>query len=219
MSLFGEVGVIFVNTYKEFLGILPPIVQDFINLFLISLIIVIYAILIWKFYRFISKRNLIELDLRQYNKLSHRGMAKTVSILLFTLEYLIILPFMVFFWFSMFTIFLIILTTGIELNTILQISATIIVAIRMTAYYKEDVSKEISKLLPYTLLAVSIIRGGIFSFDKILGQLFAIPNFFPKIFSYLFFIFVMEFLLRSIETIFVTTGVNDVTEIAKVPEL
>jgi len=189
MSLFGEVGVIFVNTYKEFLGILPPIVQDFINLFLISLIIVIYAILIWKFYRFISKRNLIELDLRQYNKLSHRGMAKTVSILLFTLEYLIILPFMVFFWFSMFTIFLIILT------------------------------KEISKLLPYTLLAVSIIRGGIFSFDKILGQLFAIPNFFPKIFSYLFFIFVMEFLLRSIETIFVTTGVNDVTEIAKVPEL
>lgn len=219
VSIFGEVGAAFVNAYQEFLLILPPLVQKFVELFLISLVIVIYAILIWKFYRFISKRNLIELNLRQYSRSNHVGLAKTTKALLYTLEYLIILPFMVFMWFSVFTIFLILLTSGIELNILFTISATVIVAIRMTAYYKEELSKDLAKLLPFTLLAVSITQGGIFSFDKILGQLFAIPNLFVGIFPYLIFIFAIEFLLRSIETLFVTTGVSDIDETAEVPQI
>lgn len=215
VSIFGAVGSDIITAYQQFLDVLPPIAQDFINLFLISLVIVIYSILIWRFYRFISKRNLIELNLRQYNLSNH----KFLSLLLYTLEYLIILPFMVFLWFSVFTIFLIILTSGIELNTILIISATVIAAIRMTAYYKQDLSKDVAKLLPFTLLGVSITQGGVFSFNKILGQIFAIPNFFGEIFSYLVFIFVIEFMLRSIETLFVASGVADVDETAEVPQI
>jgi len=212
VSIFNGIGVLIVDAYQQFLEILPPIAQNFINLFLISLIIVVYSILIWKFYRFISKRNLIELNLRQYGRSDHVGLDKIIAASFYTLEYLIILPFMVFLWFSVFTIFLIVLTNGIELNTILVISATIIAAIRMTAYYKEDLSKDVAKLLPFTLLGVSITQGGVFSFDKILGQIFAIPNFFGDIFSYLIFIFVIEFMLRSIETLFVTTGIEDIDE-------
>jgi len=223
MVSFAELGGQIVSGYQAFVNFLPFWMQDFINLFLISMVIVVYAILIWKFYRFMAKKDLIALNLKKYNRSKHPVLERTVAAGLYILEYLIILPFMVFFWFAAFTVFLILLTEGLEINTILVISATVIVAIRMTAYYKEDVSKEIAKLLPYTLLGVSITKFGAFSFDKILGQVFAIPNFLTHIMSYLFFIFIIEFILRLTETIFMATGVNpegtQVKEVEEVPTI
>lgn len=220
MAFFAEMGGIVVGMYNEFLGILPFWLQNFINLFLISILIVIYAVLIWKFYRWIAKKNLISLNLNKYNRSEHPLVAKTLAAIFYFLEYLVILPFLVFFWFLVFTVFLILLTDGIELDRILIISATVIAAIRMTAYYKEDLSRDIAKLLPFTILGVSITQSTSFSFEKVLGQIFAIPNFFGHIASYLFFILVIEFVLRILETSFVASGIHEegLEEVTEDPE-
>lgn len=209
MSFFEEVGALVVGMYSEFLGVLPFWLQNFINLFLISMLIVVYSILIWKFYRWIAQKNLISLNLNKYNRSEHPLVAKTLAAIFYFLEYLVILPFLVFFWFLVFTIFLIFLTDGIELDKILIISATVITAIRMTAYYKEDLSRDIAKLLPFTILGVSVTQSTAFSFEKVLGQVFAIPSFFEHIVSYLFFILVIEFVLRILETSFVASGIHE----------
>jgi hypothetical protein len=62
-------------------------------------------------------------------------------------------------------------------------------------------------MLPFTLLGVFITNftSG-FSFERILSQLSQIPNFFSHIFSYLAFIFLVEFVLRIIEILFVASG-------------
>ena len=141
-------------------------------------------------------------------------MAKTLAAVFYILEYLIILPFLVFFWFLVFTIFLILLTENLELQTILIISATVIAAIRMTSYYNEDLSRDIAKLLPFTILGVAVTQSTTFSFQKILTQVFAIPNFFGHIASYMLFIFIIELILRILETGFVATGmIEEETEI------
>ena len=104
----------------------------------------------------VAKKNILELNLSKFNKSEHAVISKIIGGLIYFLEYLIILPFVVFLWFGVFTIFLILLTDTLEVNTILVIGVVIVAAIRMTAYYKENLSKELAKLIPLTLLVVAI---------------------------------------------------------------
>ena len=123
------------------------------------------------------------------------------------LEYLILLPILVFLWFGVFTLFLVLLTENLDLNTLLIISATIIVAIRLAAYYKEDLAKDLAKLLPFTLLGVSLTQNTMFSFSKILGQIAGLPQFFNHIIIYLLFVMCIEFILRLFDFFFITSGI------------
>jgi hypothetical protein len=204
-----------IDMYNYIVSSLPERVQNFISLFLLVLIIFVYAIFVWKFYRFISKKNIISLDLRQYNRSKHPFLSKIWNYLLYILEYIIILPFFIFFWFGIFTIFLLFLTEDLPINTILLISAMVIGSIRMASYYKEDISKEIAKLLPFTLLAVSMTKSGFFDFQRILAQINQLPSFFNNILDYLIFIVILEIILRIFDILFSKLGINDEEEIIK----
>lgn len=203
-------GATLVNLYNSFIAVLPPWLQTFVNLFLLVLVVTIYAIFVWKLYRFVAKKNLIELNLNQYNKSQKPFATKLTAGFFYFLEYIVILPFLIFFWFAVFTIFLILLTDGLVTSALLIISAVIIGAIRMTAYYKEDLSKDLAKLLPFTLLAISMTKAGFFNFERILTKLTEIPNFFGDILHYLLFIIVLEVILRVFDMIFSLFGVEEV---------
>lgn len=199
--------------YSSFVSDLPNWAQNFLNLFLLVLVIVIYSIFIWKFYRFVAKKNIFEINLNKYNKFEHPLLAKFFAGLFYFLEYLIIMPFIIFFWFGIFTLFLIFLTEDLEVSSLLIISATIISAIRMTAYYKEDLSKDLAKLLPFTLLALTITKPGFFNFERILGNLSQIPTFLSDVLIYLGFIILLELILRIFEVIFSLFGIKDKEQI------
>lgn len=198
--------------YNYFLSLLPMWAQNFIGLFFLVLIIVVYSIFIWKFYRFISKKNIIELNLKQYNRSEHPFLSKISGFGLYVIEYIIFMPILIFITFGLFTIFIILLTEEIPTQTLLILSATIIGAIRMTAYYKEEVSMEIAKLLPFTLLAVSMTKTGFFNVGRIINQFAQLPQFFNSIINYLLFIIILEILLRFFEFIFSLFGLTDIEE-------
>jgi len=207
-----EITEAIVNLYKDFQEILPPWMKVFINLLLLVIIVVLYAIFFWKFYRFISKKNILELNLNQYNKSKHPFLNKIFASFFYFIEYILIMPIFIFFWFGIFTVFLILLTEGIEISTILIVSAVIVGAARMTSYYKEDLSKEISKLFPLTLLAVAMTTPGFFNFEKILERIAQIPSFTIEILYYLIFIIVLEIILRAFNIIFSLFEVNSLDE-------
>lgn len=198
--------------YSQFLSWLPNWAQNFVNLFLLVLVIVIYSIFIWKFYRFIAKKNIFELNLNQYNRSEHPVISKFFAGLLYFLEYIVIMPFLIFFWFGIFTLFLVLMTEDIQISALLIISATIISAIRMTAYYKEDLSKDLAKLLPFTLLGLTVTKPGFFNFDRILIHIQQIPTFLNDIIIYLGFIIVLEIILRTFQIIFSLFGIEDEEE-------
>ncbi|NCN51406.1 hypothetical protein GW931_00130 [archaeon] len=198
--------------YSNVLGSLPSWAQNFLSLFLWSLLLVIYSIFIWKFYRWIAKKDILQLNLARFDRSDHAVLAKIIGGFMYFVEYLIILPLVVFLWFGVFTFFLMLLTKSLELNTILVISVTIVAAIRMTAYYKEDLARDIAKLIPLTLLTVAISQG-LFNFEKVIEQIVLIPTFFSDIWSYLIFIVLVEFLLRVLDVIFIAFDLYDEKEI------
>jgi len=197
------------NIYDNLFSNLPVWAQNFTNIIFLVVIITLFCIFIWKIYTIISKKNLLELNLKQYNKASHPIFEKSLGVLLYFIEYIIIFPFFVFFWFLIFNIFLILLTKGIEVQAILMISAIIIIAIRATAYYKEELSKDLAKLLPFTLLAVAITQKGFFNFEEILGRFSQIPLFLNNILGYLAIIVLIEIILRVFDFIFSLFHLND----------
>ena len=176
----------------------PAWVREFITLFLLSVLIFVYAVIIWKFYRFISKKNIFKLNLKQYNRASNPGFSKFLDVGLYFLEYIFILPILVVFWFLIFSLFLVVLTRGVPIAVI---SAIVISAIRMTAYYKEDLSKDLAKLLPFTILGIAIINPTSFSLDNILNNIHNLGSSFPDIWVSFSFIIVLELLLRASDLI------------------
>jgi hypothetical protein len=219
MAGVGDFATGVVGLYTGFLDILPPWMKVFINLLLLVIVVVLYAIFFWKLYRFVSKKNILELNLNQYNKFAHPFIAKIIAGALYFIEYILIMPFLIFFWFAIFTIFLILLTDGIEVSTLLIASAVIVGAARMTSYYKEDIAREISKLFPLTLLAVSMTRPGFFNFERILGRISQIPDFSINIFYYLLFIISLEIILRAFDLIFSLFHIEDLDDDEELEEL
>ncbi len=166
-----------------------------------TLLIVIYGIFIWKFYRFLARRNIIDFNLRQYNRTEHPLLNKLIASVLFLLEYIIIMPFLVFFWFSILAIFLLILSKTQDVNQILLISASIVAATRLSAYFSQDLSKDLAKLFPFTVLAVFLLQPEFFSIAGRLARIVEIPSLINHILAYLVFIFVIEVIMRTLFTI------------------
>ncbi len=209
------------QAYDFLISSLPSFAQDFINLFMIVALIFIYVVFIWKLYKFISTKNIIGLNLNQYNKSSYPLLTKLFAGAFFFLEYIIILPFLIFFWYAIFALFLIFLTNNLDINSILILSAVIVSAIRMTSYipnYGEKLAADLAKLLPFTLLAVSLLNPGFFSFENILSQLSQLPEFFSQITSYLIFIITLEIILRFFDFVLSLFNLEDDTEGEKIIE-
>jgi hypothetical protein len=199
--------------YNSLIGSLPVYFQTFINLILVALFVVIYSVFVWKLYRFIATKNLLGLNLNRYNKSEHPFFAKILAGLLYFLEYIIVLPFLIFFWFSAFTLFLIFLTEGLTVQNILFISAIIITAIRMVSYYSEDLSKDLAKLLPFTLLAISITKPSFFEFTRILEHFNKIPELLSSILIYLSVIIIIEVVLRFFDFVISLFKLKSVPEL------
>lgn len=202
--------------YEIFISTLPQLIQNFLNLFLFVLLIVVYSIFIWKFYKFIGTKNIFKFDLNKYNKAKHPLLTKIIAAGLYLLEYILVIPFIIFFWYAIFTFFLILFVEeAVAISTILFISAVAIAAIRMSSYlpkYGENLAKELAKILPFTFLAVSVLNPNIFTniIGKLSERFSEISIFFGGVITYLIFIILLEIILRFFEFIFNIFEVEEV---------
>jgi len=162
-------------------------------------IIVIYSIFVFNFYRFLAKKNIIELNLNQYNQYSNPTAVKFFAILFFVVEYIILLPILTFFWFTILSILTLVLAKGLEVKTILLISAALVASVRATAYVNEDLAKDLAKMLPFTLLAIAITTAGFFDISALISRISDIPSIFSHIPYYLLFIVAIELIMRTVE--------------------
>src|SRR3989344_7653113 len=120
-------------TLDSIADFIPQEYQVLFNLLIYTIFIVLYSIFIWKFYKFLASKEIIHLNLKQYNHSNNPFLEKLFAVVLYTVEYLIILPFLVFFWFTIFSSFLMILSRSDNTFQILLISAAIIASTRITA--------------------------------------------------------------------------------------
>lgn len=208
MSIITEsVNSVFQETIVKGITFVTEAVPDeyklYINLGLSIIIVTLYAIFVWKFYRFLAKRDLLELNLGQYNKTDNPGFYKFLAMLLFVIEYIIILPIVVFFWFFVMSIIIFvllgenILVANVSAGYILFVAAVIVGAVRITSYYSENLSQDLAKLFPLTILTIALVSPGFFKKETI-SALGEIGNLLGNVFVYLIVIIILEFILRML---------------------
>lgn len=197
-----KIGDVLSQFYLAFSESVPDNMKPFFILAFYTLMLFLYVIFIWKFYKFISKRDFLELNLSQYNINEDSTFYQFLAIILYILEYIIILPVLVFFWFSVLALFFFIMSKMGDVNQILLISASVIAVIRITSYYFGELSQDIAKLIPLTLLTLLMFEEGFFSIQKLLDNFYQIPSLFGNILAYFIFIMAIEFIMRIIYLIF-----------------
>ena len=158
-------------------------------IFYLVISIAIYSIIIWHFYRFIAKRDCFKISDWKY--------PKVVSFL----KYSCFFPFIAIIFFLGFSMLLLFLTRSIEVGMVLSTSFAIILAIRITSYYNEDLSKDVAKMLPFALLGIFLVDPSYFNFDVTVSNINSLPQHVNTIVVFIFLMIIIEWILRILLTI------------------
>ena len=178
-------------TLSEGYGLLSPILLYIAGM-------VVYALFIFKFYRFLARKNIFELELDKYNTLRFALFRKTLRAIIHFFKYVLFLPILVFFWFGGLTVLLVFLAKEQPIENILMLSITVVSSVRVTAYYTEELSRDLAKLLPFALLGVFIVDMSYFSFWNSINVLLKLPSLWKTLVYYLVFLIILELVLKLI---------------------
>ncbi|MFH1290223.1 MAG: hypothetical protein ABIH92_02325 [Nanoarchaeota archaeon] len=172
------------------------------SVLILAATLAIASLFIFKFYKSISKRNLIKLNLRKYNTSEHPLINKLFAMILYLLEYIVIMPILIILWFVGLAIVLLLIAKGQTIGYILWLSASMIGAIRILAYIRGEISKDLAKLFPFITLSIFLLSPGEFSLDILWGKVQTIPSLLSHVFSFIFVVIIVEVILRILYTIY-----------------
>lgn len=188
-----------ISDFLNYISSLPLIYQRMYTVAVYIVLISIYSVFTWKVHKLISRKDVISLNLRQYNSFDHPTINKLFAGILYFIEYIIVLPFLVLFWYILFALVLVLFSEIASIEQILLLSAAVVGAIRFLAYYNKEISAEIAKLLPFTILAITLLSHKLMDvarFNDLTNQL---SQFFGFTFYVLLFIVCLEIVLRFLD--------------------
>ncbi len=156
---------------------------------------VAYAVFIFKFYRLVARRDIVELELPSYAA----GRLENVKrIVLYGVQYLLAFPTLLIAWYLVFVFFLSLLSGGKSVDSVLLVSMAVISSARVAAYYHEKLAEDLAKMVPFAILGVFVIDGiEALSIDRVQTILRAIPDYWEMILLFWGFTVALEFVLRA----------------------
>jgi len=165
-----------------------------------SIGMVIYGIFVYHFYRSLSKRDIFSINVEDKianAKFKSSGKKKSVAprAAAFIATKFFIFPFVVFLWFLGYSSFMFMLVQNMATQTIFLVSSGLIIAIRISAYYNEDLARDIAKLIPFTLLGIFLFNPQFYSFSHIFERFADIPSFIIQIASFIVLAIIVEMVL------------------------
>ncbi len=177
----------YTSFYKTLTSYVPEI---YIWLSLFTFGIFFFAVFIWYFYKSLSKRDLFKLEIKKEGKF--------FSCLSYFLKYGILFPFYVCFWFVGLSFFMFFLAKTINIKSVLTVCIAFIAAIRVISYYKEELSQDLAKLLPFVLFTYFLTDPSFFSLNLLLSRFYQLLEFAKLIPRFLFYVIFIEWILRSL---------------------
>ncbi|MBU0906997.1 MAG: hypothetical protein KKD18_07100 [Nanoarchaeota archaeon] len=164
--------------------------------------LVVASLFIFKFYKSLSKRNLISLNLYKYNTSDHPVTSKIVAMLFYLIEYIFFIPFLIMLWFAGIAILISLISSeSLTVDYILWISAALIGAIRVLSYIRGEIATDLAKLFPFTTLSFLLLSAGGFNLDLLMENLRSIPSLLDHILSFILVVLVVEIFMRIIYTL------------------
>ena len=161
--------------------------------------VAVYAILIFNLYRFMSRRDIFNLDFSKFEERSHPVFRKTLHLIFYVAKYLLIFPLFAFFWFGVLVVMVAFLSRTKEVEDLLLIAMAVLTSVRVTSYYTEDLSRDIAKMLPFALLGIFLIDLRYFDLTASTELLNRVASEWTSIFYYWVFVVLLELVLRVTE--------------------
>ncbi|MBN2422539.1 hypothetical protein JXB41_04890 [Candidatus Woesearchaeota archaeon] len=184
----------------EYIDALPGLITEDLGYNILNLLVyvigmVIYAIVIWHFYQHLGKKTIFKLDIPEPGYV--QKIQRMWNFLNFLITSMVVFPFISFLWFLILSGSLLVLSKSYNVAQTLLMSMTIIATSRITAYYNENLSMDLAKMIPFALLGVFIVDPTFFSIKDTIEKFYSIPNNIHLIIQYLISIVLLEFILRS----------------------
>ena len=161
----------------------------------------VYAVFVFNFYRFLAAKDMFRVDLSRYEQSRFPLVRRVLHVFFYVLKYIILFPFFAFFWFAVLTLILALLSKERSFADTLLVALATVSAVRVTAYYKEDLSRDLAKILPLAVLAGFLIDASFFTLGEFLDALREAEEYTENIVYYLLFLVLLEFALRLLNGI------------------
>jgi hypothetical protein len=123
--------------------------------------ITVYGVFVFNFYRFLARKDIFTLNLQKHNQAKRPALRKAITVIFYVFKCLMLYPVFVFFWFGVMAVLLYLLSRNHSTETVMLIAMGVIGAIRICAYYKEALSTDIAKILPFALLGIMLIDNSV----------------------------------------------------------
>ena len=164
--------------------------------------IAIYAIVVFNLYRYMSRKDIFNLNFSRFEESKHPVLSKVLHLFFYVLKYLLLFPLVAFAWFGVLVVMVAFLSKTGEVQDLLLIAMAVLSSIRVTSYYTEDLSRDIAKILPFALLGIFLIDLNYFEIEESLALLEVVGTEWRIIVYFWLFIVALELVLRVSEPYF-----------------
>lgn len=154
--------------------------------------ILVYALFVFAFYRFLARRDIITPKVNRHSAAGYRFL----SIISYIARHLILFPIIAVFWFAAIVCILSLLAQNQTPENVLLVSIALVSTIRAAAYFKEDLSRDLAKMLPFAVLGLYLVDESYLSRSVSAGVLEDIPDHWKVAVYYIAFVVALEFILR-----------------------
>jgi hypothetical protein len=163
--------------------------------------IVIYSTFVFKFYRFLAKKDLIDADFSQYSEGFTGFMKRLVDGILLILQNILFAPFLISFWVLILAVILTLLSGGDDLYWNVLVATSVVGAVRVISYFSEDLARDVAKMLPFAVLGVFLVDAGSFNWEAVSILWDQLGEFTISFASSMTLVVLLETVLRILDTI------------------
>jgi hypothetical protein len=198
MGVISSLVEVLIGFYSGILEVLPTGLQKSFSVLMLAIFVSVVAIFIWYFYKSLSQRDLISLNLNKYNTSSHPGFSKFFAVILYFVEYALIMPLLIFVWFVALSFIIVLISEQGNLGSVLLLTAVMVASIRILAYVRHEISQDLAKLFPFITLSIFLLTPGAFDLSGIVNRSTELVLLSGDVFSFFLVIFSVEIFLRLI---------------------
>ena len=163
--------------------------------------IAVYSGFVFMFYRILAKKDLLTLDLSKYADDFGGKVKKYLRSVLFVIQYIVVVPILIAFWTLVLAVILTLLSDSSDHARNALIATSVVGAVRILAYWTEDLSRDVAKMLPFAVLGVYLVSSTSVQWSAFQELLESLPELAKSFFSSLVLLAILETLLRIVTTL------------------
>ena len=184
------------TTQDELLLILRDFATDTFPTLMAIIAIAAYSGFVFMFYRLLAKRDLLTLDLKRFENSMTGRIRVFFRSLLFVAQYVLLIPILIGFWTVVMATILTLLSDSSDHSRNAMIATSVVGAVRILAYWTEDLSRDVAKMLPFAVLGVFLVGSTSVNFSEFKALYSNLPELADAYLNSLILLSILETVLR-----------------------